>query len=317
MAQRIIRIVPYGRMANQMFQLMVAERLRLAIKDAKVVGHSLPEWNLLSGPLPKEHSLSLSVRSNVMPIKQIVDFANSVDVLDIKITGVNLRYAFFGALLDTFRLLFRDPNEERRNQGGSADDIVISVRLGDVLTNAHPNYFPLPLSWYDDLVRITGLAPIFVGEFGEDYYSDALRRRFPRARFIGSADPMADFAFIRNSVHIVPSVGTFSWLASWLSETAKTIYLPVAGLINQGARPDVDLLPLDDGRYRFFETAMQRWNATPAQIDHIINRQHDFRLISAAELRTAYAPHIGSDGTAVRRIPGRDWPRTGGKKVSP
>ena len=76
MAERIIRIAPYGRMANQMFQLMLAERLRLAIRDAKVVGHSLPEWNLVGPQAAKENALSLSVRSHVIPLGQVVYFAN-------------------------------------------------------------------------------------------------------------------------------------------------------------------------------------------------------------------------------------------------
>lgn len=298
MPERIIRITPYGRMANQMLQFMMAERLRLSIKDARIAGYSLPKWNLVSGALPKENALSLSIRSNVVPLEQIVDFANSIDHLDIRIVSTNLRYAYYRPMLDHYRTLFQCPPSG--NVAPGADDLVIAIRLGDILKGWHRNYMPLPISWYADLVKQTGLNPIFVGEIGTDFYSEALRRRFPKARFIAHEDPMIDFDTLRRSVNIVPSIGTFSWLASWLSETAQAIYFPVAGLFNQLGRPDVDLLPLDDKRYRFFESAMQEWSATPAQIDHIVNRAHDFREISPRDLKKLFAPHIGTYGQGLQ-----------------
>lgn len=301
MPERIIRISPAGRLANQMLQLMMAERLRLAIKDAKVAGYSLPQWNLVGDALPPENALSLSLRSYVVPLDQIIDFANSVDHLDIRIASVNLRYAYYRPLLGHFRNLFQFPLGE--NLAPGAGDLVIAIRLGDILDGKHRNYMPLPISWYEELIEKTGLKPIFVGEIGTDYYSEALRRRFPEARFITHEDPMVDFGILRRSVNIVPSIGTFSWLASWLSETTRTIFLPVAGLFNQLGRPDVDLLPVDDDRYRFFESAMREWSATPAQIDHIVNRAHDFREISRHELKTLFAPHIGTYGEGLQTRP--------------
>lgn len=301
MPRRTIRIIPYGRMANQMFQLMMAERLRLSIQDAEIASYSIPQWNLVGGVQRYENALSLSIRSNVAPIEQIMAFANSVDYVDICVASVSLRYAYYGSMLDHFRALFRYAGLSPDRPG--PDDLVISIRLGDILSGCHPNYMPLPISWYEDLVGRTGLNPIFVGEIGEDFYSEALRRRFPKARFVANEDPMIDFDYLRNATNVVPSIGTFSWLASWLSETAQTIYFPVAGLFNQLGRPDVDLLPIDDGRYQFFESGTQSWSATPVQIDHLLNRDHDFRAIGSGDLKTLYAPHIGTSGMKVRTRP--------------
>ena len=301
MPHRIIRIIPQGRMANQMFQLMMAESLRSSIRDAEITGYSLPQWNLAGGAPLAENALSVSIRSHVAPIEQIIAFANSVDYVDIRVASASLRYAYYRSMLAHFRALFRYAGKYPDRPG--PDDLVISIRLGDILSGRHANYMPLPLSWYEDLIARTGLSPVFVGEIGKDFYSEALRRRFPKARFVANEDPMIDFDFLRKSIHVVPSIGTFSWLASWLSETTRTIYFPVAGLFNQLGRPDVDLLPVDDDRYRFFESGMQSWSATPAQVDHILNCEHDFRAIGSGDLKTLFAPHIGTSGMKVRTHP--------------
>jgi hypothetical protein len=46
------------------------------------------------------------------------------------------------------------------------------------------------------------------------------------------------------------SVSTFSWLAAWLSH-ASTIFMPLTGFYNPFQDRDVDLVPLDDSRYKF------------------------------------------------------------------
>jgi hypothetical protein len=258
----------------------------------RVVGHSLPQWNLVGASPPPENALSVSIGSHVVPVDQVVDFANSVDQLDIRLTSVSLRYAYYRGYLDHYRNLFRYQGESAERAG--AGDLVIAIRLGDILSGWHAHYMPLPLSWYDELISQTGLNPIFVGEIGTDIYSEALKRRFPQARFVTHADPVIDFEFMRNSVHLAISVGSFSWLASWLSRTVRTVYFPIVGILNPLARPDVDLLPVDDTRYRFFYSGMQAWCASPAQLDHILYGQHDFREVGRNELHGLFRPHIGA-----------------------
>ncbi|WP_119389082.1 hypothetical protein [Taklimakanibacter lacteus] len=302
MAERIIRIVPYGRLANQMFQLMMAERLRRSIKGAKIVGHSLPEWNLVGEKPPMENALSVTVRASVVPIEQVIEFANAVDYIDIKIMSVTLRYAYFRTLLDHFRALFRDPKVPEYTEAPKPDNLVIHIRLGDALTGSNRSYMPLPISWYDELIQRTGLEPVFVGEIGTDIYSETLQRRFPTARFL-TQDRMRDFHFVRSATHVVPAIGTFSWLATWLSETARTIYFPVAGLFHQTAIPDMDLLPVDDPRYRFYRTALQKWDARPDQLDFLLNSNHDLRPVSRSHLKTFYSPRIGTYGLDIKPWP--------------
>ncbi|MDX2297693.1 MULTISPECIES: hypothetical protein, partial [Streptomyces] len=77
---------------------------------------------------------------------------------------------------------------------------------------------------------------------------------------------MVDFARLRASRHLVPAISTFSWLAAWLSE-AQTVFLPVLGLFNPRQAPEVDLLPLDDPRFRFTLFPAQ-YGAPVAQVAH-------------------------------------------------
>jgi hypothetical protein len=91
-----------------------------------------------------------------------------------------------------------------------------------------------------------------MGQLENSPYMAALRKRFPAARFVASAGPAADFETIRRAHHIVPSISTFAWVAAWLSE-AEQIYLPVLGLFNPVQNRCVDLLPMWDPRFRFFQ----------------------------------------------------------------
>jgi hypothetical protein len=113
------------------------------------------------------------------------------------------------------------------------------------------HYPLLPIAFYADLIEQTGLQPVFMGQLGDDPYCTALRSRFPGAIFLPTRGPLGDFETIRNSRHVVVSVSTFAWLAAWLSD-ADTIFQPLAGFFSPGQRPDIDLLALDDDRYRYF-----------------------------------------------------------------
>ncbi|WP_209381605.1 hypothetical protein [Pararoseomonas baculiformis] len=141
------------------------------------------------------------------------------------------------------------------------DTLVINVRLPQSNDQPHAGMRPLPISFYARLVEETRLCPVFMGQLGRDPYSEALRARFPLAKFIPSMGAMEDFATIRLARHVVCSVSTFSWLAAWLSR-ARTIHLPMIGFLHPQQRPDVNLLPITDARYRFYDFGPARWPGT-------------------------------------------------------
>jgi hypothetical protein len=41
------------------------------------------------------------------------------------------------------------------------DELVINIRAGEILRAIHPDYSPLPISFFRELVKDTGMAPVF------------------------------------------------------------------------------------------------------------------------------------------------------------
>jgi hypothetical protein len=91
-----------------------------------------------------------------------------------------------------------------------------------------------------------------MGQIGDNAYCDALRAAFPRAEFLPSRGALGDFETLRRSVNVVPAVSTFSWLACWLSRSARNIFMPMTGLFNPLHSREHDFTPTDDPRFKFF-----------------------------------------------------------------
>ena len=127
--------------------------------------------------------------------------------------------------------------------------------MAEILAGVHPPYVLLPVEFYRDVIRETGLKPVFFGQLTPSPYLDSLRQAFPRARFISGKGAIHDFETIRRSRNIIISVSTFAWLAAWLSE-ADQVIMPLAGLFNP-VFGDLygdghNLIPLADPRYVFY-----------------------------------------------------------------
>jgi hypothetical protein len=142
----------------------------------------------------------------------------------------------------------------------------------------------LPFGFFEALIRDSGRKPVFVGQIHDDNdYCRRLRLRFPDAEFAPKMWPVADFETLRRASHLVGAVSSFSWLAGWLS-SARTISLPVAGIFDPRIRPDIDLLPLGDARYRFHAVEVGDWTASPEQLAAFYADAIPFRRV---EIRAA------------------------------
>jgi hypothetical protein len=173
--------------------------------------------------------------------------------------------------LEGARRVFVPRREMDGIEGFGAEEIVIHIRADDILYGWHPDYQPLPLAYYNRIVKDTGLRPVFVGQMVPDWhpYVGRLRNLFPYARFPFSLGLIEDFERIRRSKHICISVSTYSWLAAWLSD-AESIHMPIAGFYNPRFHPDVNLLPVNDKRYHFTLFEYARWTNSAEDIERII-----------------------------------------------
>ncbi len=245
--QPVFHVQQRGGYANQMIQYLVALSVADRVSNCLISNIDLVGWNISHPKL----TLPRTIYKHIDP--QHADVASLAALLNTG--GIDcIDYSGYGQRIENFlpaaryRDVFR--SEYTHRLGWGPNDIVFSIRGGEVLDGRHPGYVLIPLDYYDQLIQETGLNPVFMGQVGTDIYSQALRRRFSGARFVGSMGPLMDFEALRGSVNVVPSISTFSWLACWLSR-AENIFMPLTGLFNPAQFPDHDFAPVDDARFRF------------------------------------------------------------------
>lgn len=246
----VIHVRPMGRLGNLMIQYLAATKLARMVPNGVISNVNLPVWRIHHPAVPRGKEPTMvsdqpeSMRLDTELAAQVLN-AGSIKRLEI---------ATYAQHIDNFpdrdsaAALFVAPETFR---GYDERHLVINIRGAEIMDGLAWHYPLLPIGFYADLIEQTGLRPVFMGQLGDDPYCRALRARFADAIFVPSLGPLGDFETIRNSRNVVVSVSTFSWLAAWLSN-ADTVFLPLAGFFSPGQRPDIDLLPLDDPRYRYF-----------------------------------------------------------------
>jgi hypothetical protein len=243
----VVHVSTMGNLANQMIQYMVALSLASRVGRCVLSNVLLHEWNIVhpwvegefrteivTDPQPDLERLAAALRDG------------SLQRVDIRTYGQRMEN-FLAA--DFYRGVFVHAGPEVR--GAGADELLCNIRQGDILDGHHPDYVLIPVEFYEEVARATGLRLVFAGQLEDSPYMATLRARFPDARFLPSRGPMVDFERIRRSVNIMPSVSSFGWLAAWLSE-ARQIFLPVLGLLHPLQSRSTNLLPLGDSRVRFY-----------------------------------------------------------------
>lgn len=278
----VLRIKPTGRFGNQMLQYMLAQRIASHVPDLLICGEEMPEWGL-STPVPAD----FPERSHL-----VVGPNHSFGQLARHLRRGTLRAATLGGVswrLEDLRSQAEDralftPVDLAPVEVYGEEYIVIHIRGGDILSDTHSDYGPIPLSFMSQVIRETGARPVLLGQLAENRYTDAIIGRFPDAVVRPAGDLIADFETIRNARHIAIAVSTFSWMAAWLSD-ASTVHVPVSGLLNPAQRPDINLLPIDDVRYRFYGFDLRRWTASEQDYEYLLDdRQHP--VLERSELRS-------------------------------
>jgi hypothetical protein len=251
----VINIIPYGRLGNQMMQLMFAMAVqRHARTPVRIEGYHLPEWGLGRQAGLEKAAVALAfsgTRSDV--IATLIDRyrPRQIDVSYIILRASNLLPA-----TDYIHLF---PLSHDDGVATASDELLMHIRLGDVSApTSHADMGPLPISYYSYLIATTGLRPVFIGEIDESPYCRALRRQFPQARFIAGGSAKQDFQTLRRASHLALSVGTYSWVGTYLSQ-AKEVHVPLCGIYDFSRRPEYDLLPTWDSRFVFHKIPGDVW----------------------------------------------------------
>ncbi len=274
---------PMGNLANRMIQHMVARAVQEAAPNCAISGLDISEWGIIAPPDSGTWADLALVDEQRVDVAGVAALLSGKTVTKIVHRGYGQRMANF-LPREAYTSVFA--SHEPDITAYNAQHLLINIRTGDVVAGTIGPYVLIPFSFYRQLIEQTGLIPVFMGQLEPNAYTEALRAAFPDAKFHESQGPLRDFETIRRAANIVVAVSTFSWLAAWLSE-AQTIHLPVNGLFNPRQFPSVDLLPLDDPRYRFWLFPVNEAAPDFAAAHAAIEGQ--WREVSAAELATIRA----------------------------
>jgi hypothetical protein len=250
--RRVIVLRHRGNLANKLLQYMGALTIASRIKDCRIVNVSIPEWGI---EIPDDtqdqiflDNVDLWSWDPFRPhTQELAAVANGSESIRIMMADHLLRMEFLLGREFYAHLL---PKTVPSSYKPTDEDLIINIRSGEILSGV-PHYPLLPVAFYEEILARTGLKPVFVGQLSPSGYVNQIKERFPDAVYIDSRGAAADFELLRSAKNIVVAVSTFSWLAAWLSE-ARTIILPLSGFLNPAHHREVDLLPMDDIRYRFF-----------------------------------------------------------------
>lgn len=284
-------------LGNIMMQYMFAEKLRNILDIPYISDIRLQEWGVPCLPADGfSDGESINIHEN---IEMNFDFwrklAEKQDGLNFQLNGFFQRLELFPDL-NTARALFQTDIVPAYQF--STDELVINIRGGEIL-DGHVAWYPvLPVSFYQYLVEITGLRPVFMGQIDDNLYTRQLREAFPDARFLPSLGAVSDFTTLRSAHNICISVSTFSWLAAWLSE-ARQIFYPLAGFLSPALQrcyeqdiAPTNLVPLNDSRYRYIFMPLFYNEPIADLIKHHKSLDSTYKEVSASALAfiRQYAP---------------------------
>jgi hypothetical protein len=248
---------------------MFATHLSCAAGGWQICGCNLPEWGLKDSfeEMQDVKTALKTGRNHIIDVEALISKVNNEGIEYIQVDSYAMRIEYFVNKTDEFRRLFTPPNDVLVND----DELAIHIRTGNILNGLHPDYAPLPLTFYHRLVFETALKPVFIGQIEDNWYGIALKDQFPNARFL-SGSPLHDFQTLRSAKNIVTAISSFSWLAAFLSNRAEIIHLPAAGILNPAQRPDIDLLPYSDNRYQFYSFPVCKYSGTDIQKSFLASR---------------------------------------------
>ncbi|MEZ5742852.1 MAG: hypothetical protein R3D89_03715 [Sphingomonadaceae bacterium] len=265
--EQFIHISKFGRLANQMLQLMFAHELKRRIgRDILITGYDIPEFGLSGPERPEDGDIGaqIVIAQHITNLDQVALAMRQRLVRSVNVNTLGMRLEYYR---DRGQCIALFPDPDIPFYRPASDELVMHVRAGDTLEKVHYTYMPMPLSWYRAVVaEQPELRPVFVGEYHGTPLETLLREEFPEATLRPAASAIADFQTLRHAHHVSMSVGTFGWLATWLSLTAKTIHMPVAGLLMPMISTTL-LTPVDDSRYRFYQTPYPRDKAEKEALD--------------------------------------------------
>jgi hypothetical protein len=251
----VVHINMLGNMGNRMMQFMTAHAIASRVPGCQISNLRIPEFDLFYREIPHQGEYKISIEPHQEKFSaglvNIPDISSLLRIGELKRLELSGYCQNVGNFSDQklYQSIFLSPISDA--VGFGVDDLVINIRMGDIVNGHHKDYIVLPVDFYLEVVKATGLRPVFLGQLEDNAYLRDLRAAFPEAQFISSRGAKHDFECIRRSKNILLAISTFSWMAAWLSN-AERIFMPVAGMFHPRQHPWSNLLPLGDRRYSYY-----------------------------------------------------------------
>jgi hypothetical protein len=246
----VFHVEPDGRLANLMIEYMVALKFIDMVSDCRISNISIPAWGISHPRIDSPGPVAFERQEQHINLPVLADQVRSGQIGRVDWKGFGQRLENF-LPAERYQEVFVSPFQT--SMGFGPEYLVCPVRAEDILHGPNAEYVLTPVEFYRDVIEMTGLKPVFIGQTHPNTYMDRIRSAFPDAIFREPQDnPLVDFETIRQSRSVVIGVSTYSWLAAWLSRSVQNIYLAVSGLFNPMQKPQVHLLPFGDARFKFF-----------------------------------------------------------------
>ena len=292
-----------GYLGNRLIRYFVAHALAVRLGGAVVANFAFPEWGFdMPAVDPRHYRNTLLIER----IEQLNFDPIAAYVRDNPSTHIVIRH-----FLQRQELFLSKEVYQARfpiiSEVETFDErhLLINIRTGDILTGFVAWYPLIAVGFYRWIVAQTGLIPVFMGQLDDGPYVRQLRAAFPQARFVPSMGAIRDFDTIRRAANIVPSVSTFSVVAAWLSD-ARQVFLPLNGFLNPRHRPEIDLVPVEDPRYRFFLFPLNHALPEMEALAYHATIEGRWRELSRNQVRRIKAgPHVAQCAAAPES---QSWP---------
>jgi hypothetical protein len=252
---REIVIVPAGRLANRMIQRIAAETISKSNKEASVCHPGFPEWQISKTTSFETKRRTVLIKNKFGLVENISgnpDRYVSQRKKDLILTGNFLNTNILSPSIEFARSYFSNQvncnccpavsNNIQKNFN------IVHLRLGDIWnagSKTSISYFPLSLEYYKQIFEASGrpFAIIMKCDSEDQYkYAEEISKIANGSIILPEGCVIRDFQTMRYASTLSLATSTFSWLASWLSESINEVFIPNAGLFSNSARPDINLI---------------------------------------------------------------------------
>jgi hypothetical protein len=242
-------LIPNGRLGNNLFQLSLANYLKIQFPNIEILFPSFPEIGISQSDgyieaLKSTPDVYLS--DSQIQIKQIEDFIGKKPsaVIHCAAWGMNSEiYSFSRNYLRSLAL-----TDSEVNNAMTPRNLTFHIRGGDLWQNPwykrkkyiHTDYSAVPVSFYEKVLQSARIEVEFVVESTvPNWYLKMLRKSLGFDFRTSTVGPVVDFQRISKGCEIGLGVSTFSWMAAFLGNPDK-VHIPCLGIFDSTKRPDLD-----------------------------------------------------------------------------